>query len=183
LAVHFKTKTILERNQDMDRGQQIIDPQDGVIQGELGLVDMRSNSGPAYLVQYTYTARNQLTTISGEDWSFNYSYDRSGNMTTRGALYNGINGPVSSSTNCPTQNYDALNRPTTWEQTSSALNVGSSSRTHYQYDTANREIANWREENGNHGESFTYEPTNQLASVGYNALVALEGVRRAPLGP
>ena len=82
-------------------------------------------------------------------------------MTTRQSLYNG----VSSSTNCPNDDYDALNRPRTWEQTGPN---GFHALSHYKYDQVNREIATWRDEDDNRGERFAYEPTNQLASAAYN---------------
>ena len=83
--------------------------------------------GGLYLVNYEYTARNQLKKSYGENWEFNYSYDPSGNMTTRQSVYNG----VSSSTNCPNDDYDALNRPRTWEQTGPN---GFHALSHYKYD-------------------------------------------------
>ncbi|MEY2489599.1 MAG: hypothetical protein QOC70_1541 [Verrucomicrobiota bacterium] len=83
-------------------------------------------------------------------------------MTTR-EVQNGAN---SSSTHCPTENYDALNRPTTWEQTGSN---GFHALSHYQYDQMNREVATWRDQDGSRGERFTYEPTNQLSHIDYNA--------------
>jgi RHS repeat-associated protein len=86
-------------------------------------------------------------------------------MTTRQALYNG----KTSSTSCPTENYDALNRPLTWSQTGPN---GFYKSSHYQYDHANRETATWREEDGHRGESFEYERTNQLKKATYNALIA-----------
>ena len=119
--------------------------------------------GGLYLVNYEYTARNQLKKSYGENWEFNYSYDPSGNMTTRQSVYNGVN----SSTNCP--NYDALNRPRTWEQTGPN---GFHALSHYKYDQENREVANWREDDNNLGDRFTYEPTNQVASAAYHGHVA-----------
>lgn len=116
----------------------------------------------SYFVQYDYTPCNQLRTIVGEDWSFTYSYDASGNMTERLAEYNGR----SSLTSCPTANYDARNRPTLWQQTSNGQTFATS---HYQYDSAGREVATWREEQNNLGERFSYSPTNQLTSAAYNA--------------
>jgi RHS repeat-associated protein len=145
---------------------QIVDPpMEG---GDLVKSPEMSGSG-LYSISYTYTHRNQLKRIqgeSGEDWAFDYTYDAGGNMTTRAAT---SNSGQSSATNCP--NYDALNRPETWEQTGAG---GRISLSHYQYDHMNREEATWREEecylgDCNLGERFTYEPTNQLSSVKYNA--------------
>jgi RHS repeat-associated protein len=114
-------------------------------------------------VTYDYTFRNQLKTITGsgaEQWSFNYIYDASGNLTTRRADYNGR----SSSTTVPEDAYDALNRPGRWEQT--APN-GFHALSHYQYDRGNREKAVSREEDGFRGDRFEYEDTNQLKKVSY----------------
>jgi RHS repeat-associated protein len=135
--------------------------------GELIFSDEMSGSG-RYTLTYEYTQRNQLKKISGgaeEQWAFNYVYDRSGNMTTREAQYHG----GTSSTNCPSQNYDELNRPTTWEQIGPN---GFHALSHYQYDQVNRESATWRDEEDQKGERFTYEPTNQLATAAYNGHVA-----------
>jgi RHS repeat-associated protein len=126
--------------------------------------DMPAMATPtgAYSVDYQYTDRNQVKKISGESWAINYTYDANGNMTTR-EVQNGAN---SSSTHCPTENYDALNRPTTWEQTGSN---GFHALSHYQYDQMNREVATWRDHDSSRGERFTYEPTNQLSHIDYNA--------------
>jgi RHS repeat-associated protein len=119
-------------------------------------------------VTYTYTKRNQLESInpgvSGENWQFTYKYDSSGNMSSRQADFNGH----TNWTKCPgaeSDAYDPLNRPTKWEQ--SGL-TGLYTLSHHQYDHANREISTWRVED-NKGERYAYEPTNQLAGVGYNA--------------
>ncbi|HWM24161.1 MAG TPA: RHS repeat-associated core domain-containing protein [Chthoniobacterales bacterium] len=122
-----------------------------------------------YSIAYAYTERNQLKTISGnaeagEDWQFNYVYDASGNMTTREALYNGL----SSTIQCPSASYDALNRPLRWEQSGSE---GFQALSHYRYDLAGREEATWRQEDDNRGESFQYDVTNQLKRVSYNGAV------------
>jgi RHS repeat-associated protein len=68
------------------------------------------------------------------------------------------------STRCPNDDYDALNRPRTWEGTSLDARFALSN---YRYDQANREIATWRWEDLNTGERFTYEPTNQIATALY----------------
>jgi hypothetical protein len=115
-------------------------------------------------VTYNYTFRNQLRTITGagaEQWSFNYIYGASGNVTTRRADYNG----TSTSTNVPEDAYDARNRPTRWEQTGPN---GFHALSHHQYDLANREEAVSREEDGSKGERFEYEDTNQLKKVYYS---------------
>jgi len=117
----------------------------------------------SYFINYGYTYRNQLKTIDGEGgaWAFNYVYDASGNMTTRQAQYNGR----TSSTSCPTENYDAFNRPATWSQTGPN---GFYKLSHYQYDLAKREKATWRDEDGGTGERFEYEASNQLKKVSYS---------------
>jgi hypothetical protein len=66
---------------------------------------------------------------------------------------------------CPTENYDALNRPATWSQ---AGPNGFYKSSHYQYDQANREKATWRDEDGSTGERFEYEASNQLKKVSYS---------------
>jgi RHS repeat-associated protein len=148
---------------------QIVDPP--LEGGSLVFSPEMSGSG-FYSITYDYTERSQLKHIignAGEDWSFTYTYDASGNMTSRQADSNGR----SSSTNCPNDDYDALNRPRTWEQ--SGPN-GFHALSHYQYDQANREVATWREEDANRGERFVYDPTNQISSVAYNAQNVWTGV-------
>jgi RHS repeat-associated protein len=118
-----------------------------------------------YLVRYDYTNRNQLRTIydgNSVPW-FNHTYDVSGNMIKRMDVYGGVN----DSTNCPSANYDALNRPTMWEQTKAG--DASFARSWQKYDTVNREVATWRDEQGSKGEWFGYNARNQLTSVSYNA--------------
>jgi RHS repeat-associated protein len=145
---------------------QIIDPP---AEGNAFVVSPEMSGSGLYSISYTYTHRNQVLRIqgeSGEDWAFNYTYDASGNMKTRTAT---SSSGQSSATNCPS--YDALNRPEKWEQTGAG---GRFSLSHYQYDHMNREEATWRDEECylgecGLGERFTYEPTNQLASVKYNA--------------
>jgi len=140
---------------------QIVDPPvDGA-----GLVFSPEMSGSgSYSIAYAYTGRNQLwqiTGAAGENWMFTYSYDASGNMISRRADYNNR----SSLTSCPNDDYDALNRPRTWEQ--SGPN-GFYASNHYQYDQVNREKSIWRSEDNHRGESFEYEVTNQLKQVSYN---------------
>ena len=140
---------------------QIVDPpQEG---GEL-IFSLEMSGTGSYLVTYDYTMRNQLKTISGnpgENWAFHYTYDPSGNMITRRADYNGR----TSWTKCPNDDYDALNRPRTWEQ--SGPN-GFYALSHYQYDQVNREEATWRDEDNHRGEHYEYEVTDQLKKVSYN---------------
>jgi RHS repeat-associated protein len=142
------------------RNLQITSP-DPVVQADPLTVTEMPGGGP-YFIEYHYTGRNQLASIAGGDWSFTYSYDFSGNMTERLAEYNNR----SSSTSCPTAYYDARNRPTLWQQTSNGQIFAAS---HYQYDSAGREEATWREEQNNLGERFSYSATNQLTNVAYNA--------------
>ena len=88
---------------------QIVDPPD---EGGGIIISPEMAGTGSYSIAYQYTNRNQLWKISGEDWRFEYSYDGSGNMTTRQAFYNGVNSTIQ----CPTGNYDALNRPTRWNR-------------------------------------------------------------------
>jgi RHS repeat-associated protein len=135
-----------------------------------------------YSVTYSYTERNQLRTISGnaqadEDWTFNYTYDRSGNMIARRADYNNL----SSTTQCPGENcYDALNRPLRWDQSGPG---GFHALSHYRYDRANREEATWRQEDDNRGEHFVYEVTNQLKRVSYNGAIPPPSPTPTPTAP
>ncbi|MEN3368855.1 MAG: hypothetical protein V7609_998 [Verrucomicrobiota bacterium] len=115
-----------------------------------------------YLIRYDYTQRNQLWHIYQGDstpW-FNYTYDLAGNMIKRQDAYAGVNDSTNAS-------YDALNRPTMWEQTGPA--DAFLARSWQQYDNANRLTATWRDEQGSKGERFGYNPRNQLTSVSYNA--------------
>jgi RHS repeat-associated protein len=119
-----------------------------------------------YALQYDYTQRNQLWHIKdggGTQW-FTYTYDLAGNMTKRQDVFPG---GVNDSLNIPSANYDAINRPTLWENTG----AGDAwfARSHYQYDNLNREVATWRDEQGGKGEWFGYDPTGQLTGVSYNA--------------
>jgi RHS repeat-associated protein len=118
-----------------------------------------------YTIRYDYTQRNQLAHIYGGGWEpwFNYSYDAAGNMTKRQAVMGGIN----DSLNVPTEWYDGLNRPTTWENT--GANDVPFARSHYQYDNVGREAATWRDEQSSKGEKFWYTLNGQLAVAEYNA--------------
>ena len=115
-----------------------------------------------YMIRYDYTQRSQLWHIYQADFTpwFIYTYDTAGNMTKRQDVYAGVN----DSTNAQ---YDALNRSTMWEQTSAA--DVPFARSWQQYDTAGREVATWRDEQGTKGERFGYNPKSQLTSVSYNA--------------
>jgi RHS repeat-associated protein len=143
---------------------QITDPpQEG---GNLSVSAEMPGSG-SYSISYNYNDRNQLWHINGdygENWHFTYLYDDSGNMTSRQADYNG-NINITGCANGPDNDYDALNRPRTWEQVGPN---GFHTLSHHYYDKANRENATWRDEDQN-GERFAYEPTNQLAGVAYKA--------------
>jgi RHS repeat-associated protein len=122
-----------------------------------------TNGNTEFGVYYDYTQRNQLAHILQLDHSglFNYTYDVAGNMTKRQCVI------LNDSTNAPSQYYDALNRPTMWEQTG-AGDVPFA-RSWYQYDSNNRETATWRDLGDNKGERFSYNPTNQLTNVSYKA--------------
>ena len=89
-----------------------------------------------YQVSYGYTERNQLKSIV-DGWMFTYQYDSGGNTTRKQAE---LNGKITATT-CPPENYDALNRPTTWEQTGPE---GFHALSHYQYDHVNRETSSWK---------------------------------------
>ncbi|PZR76763.1 MAG: hypothetical protein DLM73_01680 [Chthoniobacterales bacterium] len=118
-----------------------------------------------FLLWYTYTQRNQLSQIQdgGHTPWFTFTYDAAGNMTKRQAVYGGVN----DSMNCPSAQYDPLNRPTMWENTGAADTAFA--RSWYQYDNVNREVATWRDEQSGKGEAFGYDAMNQLTSVSYNA--------------
>ncbi|MEY2510602.1 MAG: hypothetical protein QOE26_1365 [Verrucomicrobiota bacterium] len=119
-----------------------------------------------YGAYYDYTQRNQLQHIywdSNQTPWITYSYDAAGNMIKRQDTRGGVN----DSTNVPSSYYDGLNRPTMWEQTG-ASDVPFA-RSWYKYDTVGREVATWRDEEGNKGERFTYDATNQVTHVSYKA--------------
>jgi RHS repeat-associated protein len=162
-VISHRVKSVLDHD-GRRTNLQITDPPQ--LGGNLSVSAEMSGSG-SLSITYDYTPRNQLWHITGdygEDWQFTYSYDDSGNMTSRQADYNGR----TSSTSCPNDDYDALNRPRRWEQTGPN---GFHTLRHHQYDRANREKATWRDEDGI-GERFTYEITNQLATAAYGGHVA-----------
>lgn len=145
-----------------------------------GIITSLEMSGTgSYSVSYDYTKRNQLKSISGsqgENWAFHYTYDASGNMVTRRADYNGR----SSWTKCPNDDYDALNRPRTWEQNGPN---GFFALSHYQYDQVNREEATWRDEDNHRGERYEYEVTDQLKRVYYNVYISPTPAPPSPTPP
>jgi RHS repeat-associated protein len=115
-----------------------------------------------YGVRYDYTGRNQLSHIydaNGVPW-FDYTYDSAGNMTRREDVYGGV-------TVATNAQYDALNRPSMWEQ--KGPGDAFLARSWQQYDKANRLTATWRDEQASKGERFGYNPRSQLTSVSYNA--------------
>jgi RHS repeat-associated protein len=126
-----------------------------------------------YTLSYDYTKRGQLAHIYGGGpvtW-FNYSYDPTGNLIKR----QDVLGDVNDSTNVMDANgvsqYDALNRPTMWEQTGTATGTHDSTfaRSHFNYDNLGRLTASWRDEQASKGEWFGYNATGQLTDVAYNA--------------
>jgi RHS repeat-associated protein len=112
-----------------------------------------------YYIEYAYTPRNQLASIGN---FANFTYDTSGNMTSRLQTWLYNNG-----TNFA---YDDLSRV-------SQIELGDNSHIfstrHYQYDTVSREKLTWRDEDNGfgtgRGERFEYDPTNQLKKVYYEA--------------
>jgi RHS repeat-associated protein len=142
----------------------IVTPRDP--DGNRTKLEMYTNGVINYGSYFDYTQRNQLSHIywdSGHTPWINYSYDASGNMTKRQDVYAGVNDSV----NIPSAYYDALNRPTVWENTW-AGDIAFA-RSHYKYDSDGREVATWRDEEANKGERFVYNPTNQLISAKYKA--------------
>ena len=115
-----------------------------------------------YALRYDYTGRNQLSHIYGGNWEpwFNYTYDAAGNMTRRQDVYAGVNDSTKAE-------YDALNRPSMWEQTGTGDVFFA--RSWQQYDKVNRLTATWRDEQASKGELFGYNARNQLTSASYNA--------------
>ena len=166
-----RVQTDLDSDGNRENLQIVVDPQrTGGNEDPLSIVAMdgdRSTNQP-YFVKYQYTERNQLKRLFSdvEGWSFSSTYDASGNRTIRQASYDHAN--VSSFTNIPTEEYDALNRVRSLEHASSGES-GRFSLSHYEYDRANREEAVWREETSNRGERFEYEVSNQLKKVSYGA--------------
>jgi RHS repeat-associated protein len=163
-----RVQTDLDSDGNRKNLQVTVDPQSGNPDMlSVAAMDDDRSTGQSYFVKYEYTNRNQLKRLFSEieGWAFISTYDSSGNRTAREATYNNSN--VASFTNCPTQDYDALNRPLTWEHTSTAQ--GGFGLSGYHYDRANREDAVWRAENSNRGERFEYEFTSQLKKVSYGA--------------
>ncbi|PYI91718.1 MAG: hypothetical protein DME97_12560 [Verrucomicrobia bacterium] len=122
-----------------------------------------TNGVADFLVHYDYTQRHQLAHITGNDYSplYSYTYDSAGNMTRcHGEI-------IGDSANAPSAYYDALNRPTYWEQTRGS-DAGFSGQ-HYQYDKIGREVAVWRDEDGNKGERFTFNTANHMTRAVYKA--------------
>jgi RHS repeat-associated protein len=115
-----------------------------------------SLTAPAsYSVTYAYTARNQLAAVNG---FATFSYDKTGNMTSRLGQWLYANGADFY--------YDPLNRVTEIEHRNATTVVADS---HYQYDSIGREVATWRDEDGNKGERFSYNQTDHLTSALYMA--------------
>ena len=108
-----------------------------------------------YFTSFQYTQRNQLKSVDG---FATFKYDLNGNMTRRVGTWHYAHGTWLS--------YDQLNRPVT-------IDHGDANQffqhNHYQYDNLGRQVATWRDEQGNKGERFYYAPTNQLTNVRYNA--------------
>src|SRR5882724_3836177 len=128
---------------------------------------------PAYTLSYDYTARGQLRTISfanGTQW-FSYAYDLAGNLMKRQDVLGGINDSTNIIDANGASQYDALNRPTIWEQTGTVNGTHDSAfaRSHFAYDSLSRLTASWRDEQAGKGEWFGYHATGQLTDVAYNA--------------
>jgi RHS repeat-associated protein len=126
-----------------------------------------------FMVSYGYTNRGQLATISGSGSapSFAYSYDLSGNMTKRQDVYGGVNDSTNIVDSYGTSQYDALNRPTMWEQTGTVNGVSNTAfaRSHFAYDSLSRLTGSWRDEQTSKGEWYGYDATGQLTGASYNA--------------
>src|SRR5882724_8902710 len=93
-----------------------------------------------------------------------FTYDASGNMTQRKIAWF-YSGPSNFE-------YDDLNRVTMFED---GNNAGIYARSHYQYDTVNREQAVWRDEDGSKGDRFSYSANNQLTGARYKGEWAWAG--------
>jgi RHS repeat-associated protein len=118
-----------------------------------------------YYIAYDYTGRNQLKSIG---WFANFTYDPSGNLTSRTGIWNYANGA--------TFTYDDVNRVTMEEQ-GDATHVFST--THYQYDSVSREVAKWDQDTAK-GDRFGYNAIGQMTSAAYNADQVWSGVAVNP---
>jgi len=120
--------------------------------------DLDADGNPAnlqipgiYLIHYDFTQRNQLSHIYQASGGVfvSYSYDAAGNMTRRKEEWGGVNDSTNIVDANGTSMYDALNRPTMWEQTGSG-NVPFA-RSWQQYDALGRMTAAWRDEQAGKG--------------------------------
>jgi RHS repeat-associated protein len=126
---------------------------------------------------YDYTQRNQLWHIypAGTVPWVTYAYDLNGNMTKRQTVKDGVNDSTNIMDANGVSQYDALNRPTMWEQTGNAIvnevlvHDSSFARSHFAYDKLSRLTGSWRDEQGGKGEWYGYHVTGSLTGVAYNA--------------
>lgn len=118
-----------------------------------------------YLIRYDFNQRNQLAHIYGGGWEpwFNYTYDAGGNVTQ---IQDQMWGVIDSM-NCPSWQYDPLNRPVEWEQRGGVDNPFA--RSWQQYDPLGRMTATWRDEQSGKGDWFRYNASNQIVMARYNA--------------
>lgn len=123
---------------------------------------------------YDYTKRNQLSVISANGGSFpleGYYYDRNGNVTRREGrwFWAGTN-----------YFYDALNRVTKCEQTGKDGSNTPYATSQQIYDSVNRAIGTWRDEQATLGDGFGYNARDQLTGVLYNATQVWTGNPQNP---
>lgn len=117
---------------------------------------------------FRYSQRNELTGLGDDssrqpgnpdngffEWMHFYR-DPNGNLTQR-HTWTGSD---------QTFSYDEWNGMT---MSASQFPAGEFAGTHYHYDNVGRETAEWRDEQGNKGEYYTYDATDQLHDAYYNA--------------
>ena len=112
---------------------------------------------------YEYTGRNQLKNINDQAGAqfFHYDYDFDGNVTKRTGIR--ANDPMGLS-------YDALDRPTLcWQAGTNGDQTSAFATSHYQYDKLGNIQDTYRDEQAGKGERYSYDLTNQLTAVSYNA--------------
>ncbi len=103
-------------------------------------------------------------------------------MTERQDVLGGVNDSTNIMGSNGVSQYDALNRPTMWEQTGTVNGTHDSAfaRSHFGYDSLSRLTASWRDEQAGKGEWFGYHATGQLTDVAYNADNVSSGSQAVP---